>query len=124
MKLHGKKLAVPSLFPESHVCALSIHCRTVKLTGPKSSWENPSASEDEDNSHSGSGSDGGGGSDADGSGPRRAEKKKKKSKEKPRKKTKQPAILYSDAQLSGLLKDVVAKGMYFCLPARRSIRLN
>ncbi|OXU26712.1 hypothetical protein TSAR_004656 [Trichomalopsis sarcophagae] len=82
--------------------------RTKKSSGPKSSWENASASEDED----GSGSDEDEDDDGGVSGSDAGKKKKKKEKSrKERKKSKQPAIVYTDAQLSGLLKDVIANNL-------------
>lgn len=89
------------------VNALSRNYNGGIVTGPKSSWENQSASEDEDGSGSDENEDdddGVSGSDAG------KQKKKKEKSKKGRKKSKQPTIVYTDAQLSGLLKDVIANG--------------
>ncbi|KAL7302841.1 hypothetical protein TKK_0004073 [Trichogramma kaykai] len=77
--------------------------RKKKSDGPKSSWETRSASESGSSSDS-SDSDASGTSDNDADRP-------KKRKEKSKSKSKWPTYVYTDAQLSGLLKDVIAKDM-------------
>ena len=74
------------------------------LLGPKSSWQNRSESEEsgsESNSHS---------EDDARQSSSRHERKQKKSSGKS--KSKRATIVYTDAQLSGLLKDIIAKGNY------------
>ncbi|KAJ8674823.1 hypothetical protein QAD02_010609 [Eretmocerus hayati] len=83
--------------------------RVKKSNGPKSSWEARSASEDEDENGSHSESDGDAASGSGVASSSRREKKKKDKSKRPKKKTKQPEIVYTDAQLTGLLKDVIAK---------------
>ncbi|XP_011499954.1 PREDICTED: protein timeless homolog [Ceratosolen solmsi marchali] len=78
--------------------------RMKKSSGPKSSWENPSNSENEDSSDSEINSE----SDDGQTKPAAERKQEKKLKNK---KNKQASICYTDAQLSGLLKDVIDNGM-------------
>lgn len=70
--------------------------------GPKSSWRNQSGSEDD-----GSGSESDDESDRSGS-----ESREKKKERKKKKKANKADMVYTDAQLSGLLKDVIQNSAY------------
>lgn len=73
------------------------------LAEPKASWEHQSSSEqsDSDDSHSESIEEGS--KSAANSKPQKRKKKEKKEKKR------KPAIVYTDAQLTGLLKDTINK---------------
>ncbi|XP_011305481.1 protein timeless homolog [Fopius arisanus] len=79
--------------------------RKKKSTEPKASWEHQSSSEQSDTDDSDLGIN-----EGVSKGPANLNPKKSKTKLKG-KKNKKPAVVYTDAQLTGLLKDVISKNM-------------
>jgi timeless len=87
----------------------------------KSSWETQAASNSDGNESSAT-------DDGDGEETRKSSKRggaprrsKPTTKKKQRNGRKLPTIVYTDAQLSGLLKDVIDKGKYRCPLAPASL---